>query len=56
MQIMEGDIIRIIRANHALIGEYHTAGLILAATNWTSTRDLLPADPTGDQEDTLKGL
>ena len=26
MQIMEGDIIRTIRANHSLIGEYHTAG------------------------------
>jgi hydroxypyruvate isomerase len=26
MQIMEGDIIRTIRAKHALIGEYHTAG------------------------------
>jgi hydroxypyruvate isomerase len=26
MQIMEGDIIRTIRANHEMIGEYHTAG------------------------------
>ena len=26
MQIMEGDIIRTIRANHGMIGEYHTAG------------------------------
>ena len=26
MQIMEGDIIRTIRANHRMIGEYHTAG------------------------------
>jgi hydroxypyruvate isomerase len=26
MQIMEGDIIRTIRAHHGMIGEYHTAG------------------------------
>jgi hypothetical protein len=40
MQIMEGDIIRTIRANHEMMASI-TRRVIQAATNWTSSKRLI---------------
>ena len=53
MQIMEGDTIRTIRANHAMIGEYHTAGNPGRHELDEFQEIKLPADSPGDQRDRL---